>query len=124
MLDLLLPNARIRVLSLLLRDPVNSLYLREIARLCGLPVRAVQREVALYEAMGLLERLPRGKQVFFRVRTDHPLFGELRALLLKASEPAATPPAARTEPITPAKPERERRDVVPPASRPDSWRVW
>lgn len=123
MLDLLLPNARIRVLSLLLREPANSLYLREIARLCGLPVRAVQREVALYEAMGLCERLPRGKQVFFRVRTDHPLFAELRALLLKASETAATPPAGRSEPTPSAEP--PRRGSVPQSSRrSDSWRVW
>lgn len=123
MLALILPNARIRVLSLLLRDPANSLYLREIARICGLPVRAVQREVALYEAMGLCERQPRGKQVFFRVRTDHPLFGELRALLLKASAPAAMPPAARTEPTPPAE-ARQRSSVPPSPGRTEGWRVW
>lgn len=123
MLARLLPTARIRVLSLLLGDPSNSFYLREIARLCGLPVRAVQREVVLYEAMGLCERVPRGKQVFFRVRTDHPLFGELRALLLKAARAAATPPTTRAEPTPPAEP-RQRGGKPLPSSRSEGWRVW
>ena len=124
MLELLLPNARIRVLSLLLGEPANTFYLREIARLCGLPVRAVQREVALYEAMGLCERQPRGKQVFFRVRTDYPLFGERRALVLKGSRPAETPSPTRVAPTPPTVPPRRSNPQRPAATKPDSWRVW
>lgn len=122
MLAPILPNARIRVLTLLLRDPATSFYLREIARLCELPVRAVQREVALYEAMGLCERVPRGKQVFFRVCTDHPLFAELRALLLKASGPAAPGPVVPAAPSPRAEPPPAKTPL--PSRRADSWRVW
>lgn len=120
-----MPGSRIRVLSLLLSDPVTTFYLREISRLCGLPVRAVQRELALYESMALCERIPRGKQVFFRVRTDHPLYVELRALVLKAAAVNATPP-----PLSPAPPPLvtrtglAHRRAPAPSRRADSWRVW
>lgn len=124
MLNRLLPKARVRVLSLLLCDPTKSFYMREIARLSGLPVRAVQREVALYEAVGLCERIPRGKQVFFRARTGHPLFPELRALLLKASGRVAASPPTHPTPIASAEPQRQRSTVPPAPGRPDSWRVW
>jgi hypothetical protein len=124
MLGLLFPRARIEVLTVVLRDPSASFYLREIARLCDLPVRAVQREVALYEAMELLARVPRGRQVFFRVRTDHPLFLELRALVLKARG-LVPEGAAATSPPPPRAP-----DTAPPSPAPrqvrqsDTWRVW
>jgi DNA-binding transcriptional ArsR family regulator len=84
MLDSLLPRNRVKVLRLLLGNPSNHYYLREIARACGVPLRAAQREMALYEAMGLVQRVPRGRQVFFAVETGHPLFAELRALIEKA----------------------------------------
>lgn len=122
-LDQLLPTARLKVLTLLLAETGTTFYLREIARTCGVPVRAVQREVARYETMGLCERLPRGKQVFFRVRRDHPLFLELRALLLKAAAVSATAgaapaPQSRAEPIE----ESPAPRLAPPGR--DGWRVW
>ena len=68
MLDSLLPRNRIKVLGLLLGNPSNHYYLREIARACGIPLRAVQRELALYEAMGLVRRVPRGSRSSSRSR--------------------------------------------------------
>ncbi len=86
-------------------------------------MRAVQREVAIYEAMGLCERVPRGHQVFFRVSREHPLFAELRALLLKASAVRPAPTVtARPEPPAPASPAS-----APPSPQPmrsNGWRVW
>lgn len=124
MIDLLLPRARIRVLSLLLLDPTNMLYLREIARMCRLPVRAVQREVALYEKMELCDRVPRGKQVFYRVRTDHPLFQELRSLLVKASATSPIPEPLPQAPLAQAAGARRPDDASQVRRRADSWRVW
>lgn len=126
MLDVLLPRNRIRVLGLLLGNPSNFYYLREIARTCGVPLRAAQRELALYEAIGLVRRVPRGRQVFFAVETGHVLFAELRALLEKASlRPAARPPAP--PPVVPPPSDEPATVAAMPASRSRrerSWRVW
>jgi hypothetical protein len=126
MLESLLPRNRIKVLGLLLGDPSNHYYLREIARACGIPLRAVQRELALYEAMGLVRRVPRGRQVFFAVETGHLLFPELRALLEKASpRSGAGPPVPPLAAPSPA--DQPTSAVLAPASprrRERSWRVW
>ena len=83
MLDRLMPPSRARLLGFLLMNPAGDFYLREIARLTGLQLYSVQRELALLEEIGLVSRTRRGRQVFFRVRTEHPLFPELRALVVK-----------------------------------------
>lgn len=126
MLEPLLPRNRIKVLGLLLGDPSNHYYLREIARACGIPLRAVQRELALYVAMRLVRRVPRGQQVFFAVETDHPIYPELRALIEKASARAAAgPPAHPPLTLAPAGPPAAAEPVsIPPPPRDRSWRVW
>ncbi len=84
MLTKLMPAARVKVLSFLLLNATEEFHLREIARRSNVPLKAVQRELALLEEIALVERRPRGNQVFVRVRTSHPLFEDLRSLLLKS----------------------------------------
>lgn len=126
MLESLLPRNRIKALTALLDNPSNSYYLREFARISGIPLRAAQRELAIYEGMRLVTRIPRGKQVFFVVETRHPFFAELRALVLMDSHPAevaAIPPSTTFS-------EDSRVGTVSAmpsetaARRRASWRVW
>ena len=84
MLKRLMPAARVKVLAFLLLNSSEECHLREIARRAGVPLQAAQRELANLERIALLQRTKRGRQVFFRVDTSHPLFPELRALLLKS----------------------------------------
>lgn len=84
MLTQLMPAARVKVLAFLLLNASEECYLREIARRAGVPLRAAQRELAILERIALVQRERRGRQVFFRVETDHPLFADLRALFLKS----------------------------------------
>lgn len=84
MLMRLMPAARVKVLAFLLLNASEECYLREIARRAGVPLKAAQRELAILEQIALVERTRRGRQVFFRVQTAHPLFADLRALLLKS----------------------------------------
>jgi DNA-binding transcriptional ArsR family regulator len=81
--DLLGSEARVRVLSLLLREADRSFYVREIVRLTDLPPRAVQRELERLTKNGLLLREPRGNQVHYRVNKESPIFTDLRSLFLK-----------------------------------------
>jgi len=84
MLTKLMPAARVKVLAFLLLNASEECYLREVARRAGVPLATAQRELALLEQIALVERNRRGRQVFFRVQTAHPLFPELRTLLLKS----------------------------------------
>ena len=58
-------QARVAVMKLFLLNPDDRYYLRQAASLTGQPVRAVEREVAELEAVGLLGRCP-AAVVFYR----------------------------------------------------------
>jgi len=81
--ELLGSEARVRVLALLLRDPDQAFYVREIVRLTCLHPRSVQRELERLTGIRLLLREPRGNQVFYRANRDHPILSDLRSLFLK-----------------------------------------
>jgi len=83
MLTKLMPTARVKVLAFLLLNASEEYHLREIARRADVPLKAVQRELALLEEIALVERRQRGRQVFVSVQTSHPLFQDLRSLLVK-----------------------------------------
>jgi len=84
MLTPLMPASRVKVLAFLLLNASGEWYMREVARRAGVPLATAQRELAILQRIALVERTKRGRQVFFRVETAHPIFAELRALLIKS----------------------------------------
>ncbi len=71
------------VLQLLILNTPSRYYLRQIATLTGLPVRAVQREVARLEAAGLLTETEEGNRKYYSANRQAAVFADLRGLLLK-----------------------------------------
>lgn len=84
MLTRLMPAARVKVLAFLLLNAPGSFHLREIARRSGAPLKSVQREIAMLEEIELVRREQRGNQVLVTVNTGHPLYDDLRSLLVKS----------------------------------------
>jgi predicted nucleotidyltransferase len=85
-LELLFSSAaRVKVLTLLLTNPESRFYQREIEALTGLPLRAVQRELARLEALGLLKRTTEGNRTYYCVDRGFFLFPELKGLVLKTA---------------------------------------
>jgi predicted nucleotidyltransferase len=78
-------STRRRVLGWLLGHPDEAFYLREIVRHTGTSVGALQRELALLTAAGLVSRTVQGRQVYFRANRDSPIFPELNGLFAKTS---------------------------------------
>jgi len=76
-------RARVKVLGLLLLNPQQRYYQRQIARLTTLPIRAVQRELERLESIGLVQREPDGNRVYFQVNSRHFLYPELKRIFLK-----------------------------------------
>lgn len=82
-LDLTRSEARRRLLSLFFADPAREYHLRDLARLIGMSVGAVQNVVGRLEREGLLKRRPLGNLALFSLNQQHPLYSELEALVTK-----------------------------------------
>jgi uncharacterized protein len=78
-------QSRRSILTLLYGHADEQFYLREIARRAGTGIGATQRELGQLTDAGLLHRLRRGNQVYYRANRENPIFEELRSILAKTS---------------------------------------
>lgn len=82
--DVLFGKGRGAILGLLYGHPDQSIFYRQITRQLGdLSDGTLQRELNTLFRLGLIDRSKVGKQVFYRVNRNHPVFPELRALVAK-----------------------------------------
>lgn len=79
-------RTRRRVLALLYGHPERSFYANEIVRLAEVGTGSVQRELERLEGAGIITVTAVGNQRHYRANPDCPLYGELRALVMKAGE--------------------------------------
>ncbi len=85
LLHRLFPQVRAEVLRLLFASAERELHVRDLARQSGLSVKTVQNELAmLLEAELLLSRRD-GNRRYYRANPGHPLFPDLRQLVLKTA---------------------------------------
>jgi uncharacterized protein len=78
-------QSRRAILALLYGHADGQFYLREIARRAGTGIGATQRELGQLTDAGLLHRLRRGNQVYYRANCENPIFEELKSILAKTS---------------------------------------
>jgi len=76
--ELLSSNVKAEVFRLLFGLDGGPLHLREIERRSGLAVATVTR-------LGVIEARPDGNRTYYVAREDHPLYPEIRGLVLKTS---------------------------------------
>jgi predicted nucleotidyltransferase len=81
--ELFSSQARVAILKLLLLNAGRRFYLREVASLTDQPVRAVQRELAKLERIGLISHEVDGNRKYYQVDKDCPIFPELKSIFLK-----------------------------------------
>ena len=73
------------LLTLFFSNPEESFYLRQIARITAAGQGSVQRELEKLTEAGIIERLEKGRQVYFRAKRNCPIFDELKGLILKTA---------------------------------------
>jgi predicted nucleotidyltransferase len=83
MADALFSRTQQRVLGVLFGRPDQSFFANELVRLSGVGVGAVHRELAALESAGLVTATRIGNQKHFQANREAPIFGELRAIVLK-----------------------------------------
>ena len=76
-------KTRRAVLALLYGHPDESFYLRQLARITGVGMGSLQRELKQLSEAGIIQRTEIGRQAFFNANPDCPIYQELRSLIIK-----------------------------------------
>lgn len=83
--ELFSSNVRVQLLVILLTNPDEEFYIRQLARRVGEHPYAVQRELRRLERLGLLTSRTRGRMKYYSVERDFPLYPELKRIILKTA---------------------------------------
>jgi uncharacterized protein len=83
--SVLFGKAQQAVLGLLFGRPGESFYVREIVRATRVGQGAVQRELQRLAEAGIIDRVVRGRQVFYQANRRCPIFAELQGLVVKTA---------------------------------------
>ena len=84
-IDLGRSRARRDILALFFLNPEKAYYQRQLERLLAIPVGNVRRELRRLEKEALLGRERFGNLILFRLNPGHPLYREIRAVVLKTA---------------------------------------
>ena len=90
----LLAGGTFRVLLHFLLHPERRLHFRGLQEQTGLGTGALQREMARFEALGLVTRAEESERVYYQPEADHPSWGAFRTLVRQHAEPAEVVKAA------------------------------
>ena len=83
--DIITSKVRIKILELFFSNLKELYHVRGIVREIDEEINAVRRELEKMEKDGLLRKEPRGNRVYYFVRPDHPLFGDLISAVAKTT---------------------------------------
>ena len=84
MLEALISSkTRVKLLLKFFLNPESSSYLRSLEGEFGESTNAIRLELNRFEGAGMLQSLKTGNRKIFKANVNHPLFNELRSLVLK-----------------------------------------
>ncbi len=83
--QLIISRVRVKILTLFFSHPEVMYHVREIVRQTTEEINAVRRELKHLEKAGLLAKEPRANRLYYRLRTDYPLYFELLGLIAKTT---------------------------------------
>lgn len=83
--DIITSKVRIKILELFFSNLGEMYHVRGIVREITEEINAVRRELEKLEGAGVLKKEPRGNRVYYWVRTDYPLFGDLLSMVSKST---------------------------------------
>ena len=65
--------------------PDTELHMREIERRTGFAIGTVQKELQKLQRLDIITRVKDGNRVYYHANTAHPLYSDIRSLVLKTS---------------------------------------
>jgi predicted nucleotidyltransferase len=78
-------RVRIKVLTLFLMHPDQEYHLKGLVQELSENNNALRRELNRLEGIGLLDTQRRGRAKFYRANTQHPIYPELRSIVVKTT---------------------------------------
>lgn len=78
-------KSRRAVLSLLYTHPDESFYLRQIARVAGVGMGSIQRELKALAEAGIIQASVKGNLVYYQANPRCPVYSELKGLIIKTA---------------------------------------
>lgn len=83
--DIITSKVRVKILELFFSNLTEMYHVRGIVREISEEINAVRRELEKMETSGILKKEPRGNRVYYFIRTDYPMFGDLLSIVAKST---------------------------------------
>jgi len=83
--DIITSKVRVKILQLFFSDTSEMYHVRGAVRETKEEINAVRRELDRLEKAGILKSEARGNRLYYWVRPDYPLFGDLLSTVAKSS---------------------------------------
>jgi DNA-binding transcriptional ArsR family regulator len=83
--DIITSKVRIKILELFFSNLKEVYHVRGIVRQTGEEINAVRRELTKLEKDGVLRKEPRGNRIYYSIRSEYPLFGDLTSIVAKTT---------------------------------------
>lgn len=83
--DLITSKVRIKLLRLFFGNPNEMYHVRGVVREIKEEINAVRRELSKMEESGIIKKEPRGNRVYYWVRNDYPMYGDLISIVAKST---------------------------------------
>jgi DNA-binding transcriptional ArsR family regulator len=83
--EILSSKIRGEVFRILFGVDAATLHLREIERRSGLTIGTVQQEIKKLLKLDLIERRKDGNRIYYQANKEHPLYTEIRNIVLKTT---------------------------------------
>jgi DNA-binding transcriptional ArsR family regulator len=81
--DIITSKVRIKILELFFANPTEMYHVRGIVRETDEEINAVRRELTHLESGGIIKREARGNRVYYFLREDYPMYGDLISIVAK-----------------------------------------
>lgn len=83
--DIITSKVRIKLIELFFGNPNEMYHVRGIVREIKEEINAVRRELMRLEEAGIIKKEARGNRVYYWVRSDYPMYGDLISLVAKTT---------------------------------------
>lgn len=83
--DIITSKVRVKILELFFSNLTEMYHVRGIVREIGEEINAVRRELLKLEISGILKKEPRGNRIYYFIRNDYPMFGDLLSIVAKST---------------------------------------
>lgn len=83
--DIITSKVRIKVLELFFGNPTEMYHVRGVVRETREEINAIRRELTKLEADGILRKEPRGNRIYYWLRPEYPMYGDLISMVAKTT---------------------------------------